>query len=132
MDSDPRRAGEQCNRPEYSTRTLAGNACQRHQLPAPVLGKFAADGGVDLRDLWRWIWIGIAVQLIRSIDQSTSIGILEPMDPISLLFYAVVCGILSAVAPNLGGIVPRLLTGGLVGIVAAIVLPFLKGMMTGY
>ena len=53
------------------------------------------------------------------------------MEPISLAFYAVVCGALSVVAPNLGGFVPRLAVGAVVGIVAALVLPFLRGMM-GY
>ena len=53
------------------------------------------------------------------------------MEPISLAFYAVVCGVLSLVAPNLGGMIPRLLTGAIVGVVAATVLPFLRGMM-GY
>ena len=53
------------------------------------------------------------------------------MDPISLGFYALVCGILSAVAPGLGGMIPRLAAGAVVGVVAATVLPFLRGMM-GY
>lgn len=54
------------------------------------------------------------------------------MEPISLTFYAVVCGILSVVAPNLGGVMPRLIVGAVVGIVAAAVLPFVRGMMAGY
>lgn len=53
------------------------------------------------------------------------------MDPISLTFYAVVCGLLSLVAPNLGGMVPRLAIGAVVGVVAATLLPVLNGMM-GY
>ena len=51
------------------------------------------------------------------------------MDPISLVFYAIVCGILSAVAPNLGGMVPRLAAGAVVGIVAAAALPTLRGVL---
>ena len=51
------------------------------------------------------------------------------MDPISLVFYAIVCGILSLVAPNLGGMAPRLATGAIVGIVAAAVLPFLRSAL---
>ena len=54
------------------------------------------------------------------------------MEPVSLAFYATVCGILSVVAPRLGGFVPRLLTGAVVGIAAALVLPFIRGMLTGY
>lgn len=53
------------------------------------------------------------------------------MDPISLAFYAIVCGILSLVAPNFGGMAPRLAIGAAVGIAAAAVLPFVRGMM-GY
>ncbi len=54
------------------------------------------------------------------------------MDPISISFYAVICGLLGLVAPRLGGVIPRLATGAVVGIVAAVVLPFLKGLMGGY
>ena len=54
------------------------------------------------------------------------------MDPISIVFYAIVCGLLSLFAPNLGGMVPRLATGAVVGIVAAALLPLLRGMMMGY
>ena len=53
------------------------------------------------------------------------------MDPISLAFYAVVCGLLSLFAPSLGGRMPRLAIGAVVGVVAATVLPILNGMM-GY
>ncbi len=54
------------------------------------------------------------------------------MEPISLAFYASVCGILSVAAPQLGGFVPRLLIGGIVGVIAAVILPFVRGMITGY
>ena len=53
------------------------------------------------------------------------------MEPISLAFYAAVCGLLSVFAPSLGGMLPRLATGAVVGVIAASVLPFLRGMM-GY
>ena len=53
------------------------------------------------------------------------------MDPIAMIFYAVVCGALSLFAPNLGGYVPRIAVGAVVGVVAAGVLPMLKAMMTG-
>ena len=52
------------------------------------------------------------------------------MEPISLTFYAAVCGVLSVVAPNLGGMVSRLAVGAGVGLIAASVLPIIKGMMT--
>lgn len=54
------------------------------------------------------------------------------MDPISLAFYAAVCGVLSLFAPRLGGRVQRLLAGGVVGVVAATVLPVLRGIFGGY
>lgn len=53
------------------------------------------------------------------------------MDPISLVFYAVVCGCLSVFAPNFGGMVPRLAVGAVVGVVAALVLPFVRQAMAG-
>ncbi len=53
------------------------------------------------------------------------------MDPISLVFYAIVCGLLSLFAPNLGGMLPRLVVGAVVGVAAATALPFVNGMM-GY
>jgi len=54
------------------------------------------------------------------------------MEPISLAFYAGVCGLLGVVAPRLGGFVSRLLIGGIVGIIAALLLPMIRGMLTGY
>lgn len=54
------------------------------------------------------------------------------MEPISLAFYATVCGVLSVAAPRLGGFLPRLLTGALVGVIAALILPFLRGLIPGY
>lgn len=50
------------------------------------------------------------------------------MDPISLSYYAAVCGLLSLFAPRFGGYLPRLAIGILVGLVAAGVLPALRGM----
>ena len=55
-----------------------------------------------------------------------------PMEPISHAFYATVCGVLSVVAPRLGGFIPRLLIGAIVGVIAAVFLPFLRGLVTGY
>ena len=54
------------------------------------------------------------------------------MDPITIAFYAIVCGLLSVFAPNLGGVFPRLAVGAVVGILAAAALPFVRGMMGGY
>ena len=51
------------------------------------------------------------------------------MDPISLTFYAVICGILSLFAPKLGGRVPRLAIGAVVGLVAATILPVLRAAL---
>ncbi|WP_377509269.1 hypothetical protein [Octadecabacter sp. R77987] len=51
------------------------------------------------------------------------------MDPISITFYAMVCGCLSMAAPRLGGLVPRLAVGAGIGVAAAILLPVLRGMM---
>ena len=53
------------------------------------------------------------------------------MDPISLVFYAIVCGLLSLFAPNLGGYLPRLIVGAGVGLVAALALPTIRGALGG-
>ena len=50
------------------------------------------------------------------------------MDPITLIFYAIVCGALGLAGPSLGRPVVRLGIGALVGIVAASLLPLLRGM----
>ena len=54
------------------------------------------------------------------------------LDWIALAFYAVVCGALGVVAPRIGGFPWRLGVGALVGIVAASLLPVIKGMMGPY
>ena len=54
------------------------------------------------------------------------------MDPISMAFYAVVCGALSLVAPSLPRPLARVAAGAAVGVVAALVLPWIKGMMHVY
>lgn len=54
------------------------------------------------------------------------------MDPITITFYAVVCGCLSAASPRVPKLPVRLAVGAVVGIIAALLLPFLKGMMSGY
>ena len=54
------------------------------------------------------------------------------MDPIAIVFYAIICGCLSLFAPNLGGMAPRLAVGAVVGVLAAILLPVLKTMAGAY
>ncbi|MEM8656653.1 MAG: hypothetical protein AAGF22_01040 [Pseudomonadota bacterium] len=51
------------------------------------------------------------------------------MDPITLLFYAAVCGCLGYYAPNLGRAPARIIIGAIVGIAAAAVLPILRGFL---
>ncbi|MEL7151034.1 MAG: hypothetical protein AAGK71_09885 [Pseudomonadota bacterium] len=53
------------------------------------------------------------------------------MDPVALVFYAIVCGCLSLFAPNLGGRTARLAVGAGVGVAAAAILPLLHNMI-GY
>lgn len=48
------------------------------------------------------------------------------MDPISISFYAIICGLLALVAPSLKGVLPRLAIGAFVGVAAALALPMLK------
>ncbi|MBO9465720.1 hypothetical protein TRP8649_04147 [Pelagimonas phthalicica] len=48
------------------------------------------------------------------------------MDPVSLGFYASVCGLLGLAGPKLGGAPIRLGVGALVGIVAVTILPHIK------
>ena len=51
------------------------------------------------------------------------------MDPITLGFYAIVCGCLSAVAPRFPRLPIRLGIGAAVGLVAASALPVLRGAL---
>jgi hypothetical protein len=53
------------------------------------------------------------------------------IDTTAIVWYAAICGILSALAPSFGGQATRIGIGAVVGILAATILPFLKGMM-GY
>ena len=54
------------------------------------------------------------------------------MDPIAVVFYAIVCGCLSAASPVVPSLPVRLAIGAGVGIVAALVLPVLRGLIGGY
>lgn len=51
------------------------------------------------------------------------------MDFVALTFYAIVCGVLSLLAPNLGGRAQRLAIGAAVGVIAAAVLPAVRAMI---
>lgn len=51
------------------------------------------------------------------------------MDQVTLLYYACVCGALGLIAPQLGRWHKRLLTGALVGIAAAALLPTVRGLL---
>ncbi|MCY0095304.1 hypothetical protein [Hoeflea ulvae] len=50
------------------------------------------------------------------------------IDATAIAWYAVICGILSALAPSFGGRLVRISIGAVVGIVAATVLPLLRGL----
>ncbi|MDJ0857816.1 MAG: hypothetical protein QNI90_14470 [Dinoroseobacter sp.] len=51
------------------------------------------------------------------------------MDIVALTFYALVCGLLSLLAPNFGGRLQRVIIGAGVGVVAAAILPILRGTL---
>ncbi len=53
------------------------------------------------------------------------------MDPVNLLFYAVVCGTLGVASPWLGQPLRRIVIGAVVGVAAAILLPLIKAAL-GY
>ncbi|SOE08459.1 hypothetical protein SAMN05877838_0179 [Hoeflea halophila] len=50
------------------------------------------------------------------------------IDATAVAWYAVICGVLSALAPSFGGRLVRVMIGAVVGIVAATVLPVIRGM----
>ena len=54
------------------------------------------------------------------------------MDPIAIAFYAIVCGCLSAASPVVPSMPMRLAIGAGVGIVAAVILPLVRGLIGGY
>lgn len=49
------------------------------------------------------------------------------MDPLTLIYYALVCSVLSAFAPRLPTLPVRLAIGAAVGVIAAVLLPFVRG-----
>lgn len=57
------------------------------------------------------------------------------MDGLTVVWYAAICGVLSAFAPSFGGRKMRLVIGAIVGILAASLFPFMRGFglsMIGY
>lgn len=50
------------------------------------------------------------------------------IDATAIAWYAVICGVLSALAPSFGGRLVRVVIGGVVGIIAATVLPMIRGL----
>jgi len=53
------------------------------------------------------------------------------MDPVSVLYYGAICGLLALFSPELGRAAARLACGFAVGLVAAALLPVLKGVLAG-
>ncbi|MGR3367065.1 MAG: hypothetical protein ACU0CC_13885 [Sagittula sp.] len=51
------------------------------------------------------------------------------MDPVSLGYYAAVCGLLSLAGPRLGRAPARLIVGALVGVVAVAFLPSFRAAL---
>ncbi|MCT8159146.1 hypothetical protein [Pseudoruegeria sp. SHC-113] len=51
------------------------------------------------------------------------------MDPVALIFYAAVCGLLSLAAPGFKTPAMRLIVGAVVGVAAASLLPVLRGFL---
>ncbi|WP_168193047.1 hypothetical protein [Rhodophyticola sp. CCM32] len=47
----------------------------------------------------------------------------------ALIFYAAICGVLSLAGPRLGAPLMRLGIGACVGVIAAAILPVIRGMM---
>ncbi len=50
------------------------------------------------------------------------------MDTVPIVFYALVCGALGAVAPSIQSTPRRMAAGAVTGLASAIVLPFLRGI----
>ncbi|MCU0908087.1 MAG: hypothetical protein MUF73_11695 [Rhodobacteraceae bacterium] len=53
----------------------------------------------------------------------------DDMDPVTILYYAAVCGALAAFAARAGGFLPRVALGVIVGLAAAAVLPILRTVL---
>jgi hypothetical protein len=48
------------------------------------------------------------------------------LDPVSMTYYAIVCGGLALASPLLNPVIVRLVAGAIVGVIAALVLPALR------
>jgi hypothetical protein len=53
------------------------------------------------------------------------------MDPVSLGYYAAICGVLGIASPWLGALPVRLVVGALVGVGAAALLPQVQALFGG-
>ena len=51
------------------------------------------------------------------------------MDPITMIYYAVVCAALGITTPRIPGTATRLVTGAAVGLIAAAMLPWMRGVI---
>ncbi|WP_424990711.1 hypothetical protein [Fluviibacterium sp. S390] len=51
------------------------------------------------------------------------------MDTIAMTYYAAICAALSLLSPAIGGVIPRVLAGVVVGMAAAVGLPTVKAML---
>jgi len=53
------------------------------------------------------------------------------MDPISMAYYATICGLLGVASPWLGRISVRFVLAAIVGLIAAGALPYVRGTLPG-
>lgn len=51
------------------------------------------------------------------------------MDPVTMVFYAAVCGLLAAVSPSFGARIHRAAYGIVIGAIAAFVLPTIRAAL---
>ena len=51
------------------------------------------------------------------------------MDPVTLVYYGAICGLLAVASPRLTPVAVRLLAGIVIGLVAAGVLPVLRAVL---
>ena len=60
---------------------------------------------------------------------SARAGSIETMDPVSVAFYAIVCGLLAGLLPARLGRAAKIATGLAVGILSATALPLLRTLV---
>lgn len=51
------------------------------------------------------------------------------MDPVTAIFYALICGGLAGAAPAFQSVTARIVAGGVTGVIASVVLPYLRGLL---